>query len=166
MPTALSPLPLKEGSKGDAVVKVQNFLTVLKIYSGQLDGAFGTQTKDAVLKFQGANDLTKDGIVGTNTAIALDTQAWAAQQPVIKEGSRGEDVKAFQGMYNSYFGTLTVDGVFGATTKAEVIKFQKSRNLTADGVVGAQTWASLRTLTTHDIPADQLISMIFAEAGC
>jgi peptidoglycan hydrolase-like protein with peptidoglycan-binding domain len=168
MAVAASILPLKEGSVGDAVVKIQGFLTTLKLYSGKTDGAFGAKTKESVIKFQTANGLKADGIVGVNTAIALDNQAWSAKKPILKEGSKGKDVEEFQGLYNSYFGTLTVDGNFGPKTKAEVIKFQKSRSLTADGVVGAKTWSSLRTLTTHDIPVDQQIGFIFDDAsqGC
>jgi peptidoglycan hydrolase-like protein with peptidoglycan-binding domain len=59
-----------------------------------------------------------------------------------------------------------LNGIFGAKTKAEVIKFQKSRNLTADGIVGTKTWSSLRSLTTHDIPVEQQIAFIFAEPAC
>ena len=51
-----------------------------------------------------------------NTAIALDNEAWAAQQPLVKEGSRGDGVKAFQQMYSNYIETLAVDGVFGSKT--------------------------------------------------
>lgn len=39
--------------------------------------------------------------------------------------------------------TVTVDGVFGAKTKAAVVAFQKSTGLTADGIVGAKTWPAL-----------------------
>ncbi|BAZ41013.1 peptidoglycan-binding domain 1 protein [Calothrix sp. NIES-4101] len=166
MTTATSILPLKEGSVSEGVSIIQGFLTTLKLYSAKIDGSFGAKTKEAVIKFQGANGLTKDGIVGNNTAIALDNESWAAQQPVLKEGAKGADVEAFQGLYNSYFGTLAVDGIFGAKTKAEVIKFQKSRNLTADGIVGAKTWSSLRSLTTHDIPTEDRISFIFEPQGC
>lgn len=165
MTVALSILPLKEGSTGDAVYMVQDWLTAVKLYSGRVDGAFGAKTKEAVIKFQGIHNLTKDGIVGKVTAIALHDQAWGISQPVIKEGSTGDAVSQFQGMYNSYFGNITVDGVFGAKTKAEVIKFQKSRGLTPDGVVGAKTWISLHTLVTHDVPVDQQVDMIFSP-GC
>ncbi len=166
MTVALAPLPLKEGVNNQSVNLIQYFLQTLKLYSGQIDGAFGPKTKEAVIQFQRLHGLTQDGVVGVNTAIALDDEVWAAQQPILKEGSTGEGVKGFQGIYNSYFGTLTVDGVFGPKTKAEVIKFQESRGLTADGIVGTKTWSSLRSLTTHDIPTDQRISAIFAEGFC
>lgn len=161
-------LPMKEGSVVPEIAAVQEWLTVLKLYSGQADGRFGPKTKEAVIKFQSQaeNELKVDGIVGANTAIALENKAWSARKPILKEGSKGEGVKEFQEMYNSYFsGTLTADGTFGSKTKAEVIKFQKSRGLTPDGIVAAKTWSSLRSLVTHDIPIEQRIDSIFGGYG-
>ncbi len=166
MTTALAPLPLKDGSTGSAVAKIQGLLATLKLYSGSIDGIFGANTKKAVLKFQATNGLTQDGIVGVNTAISLDDETWTAQQPLLKEGSKGDRVRRFQEMYNNYFGNLTADGIFGPKTKAAVIEFQRSRGLTADGIVGAKTWSSFYSLTTHDIPTDQRISFIFNEPSC
>lgn len=40
-----------------------------------------------------------------------------------------------------------VDGVFGATTEAAVVAFQKSKGLVADGVVGEKTWTTLLAST-------------------
>jgi peptidoglycan hydrolase-like protein with peptidoglycan-binding domain len=162
-------LPIKDGTSSPAVYVVQDWLTVLKLYSGLNDGIFGHKTKEAVIKFQSQaeNELKVDGIVGTQTAIALQNKAWSATKPILTEGSKGEWVVEFQEMYNSYFNNLVVDGTFGAKTKAEVIKFQKSRGLTADGVVGAKTWSSLRTLTTHDISEEEQIAFIFeGQGGC
>ena len=43
----------------------------LGYYNGQIDGIFGTATRDAVIKFQKANGLTADGIVGSKTLAAI-----------------------------------------------------------------------------------------------
>ncbi|BAZ03838.1 peptidoglycan-binding domain-containing protein [Calothrix sp. NIES-3974] len=166
MTVLVNPLPLKEGSRGDAVYRIQEMLGVLKLYTGQIDGHFGSRTKEAVLTYQAGKNLTRDGIVGQNTVIALDNDAWAAQQPVIREGSRGEAVRGFQEMYSNYLGSLTIDGVFGPKTKDAVMNFQRSRGLTPDGVVGSKTWSELRSYSTHDIPTDQRISFIFEPQGC
>jgi putative chitinase len=52
---------LKNGSKGEDVVKLQSFLGLTK------DGSFGPGTESAVKKWQSANGLTPDGIVGDTT---------------------------------------------------------------------------------------------------
>lgn len=62
----------------------------------------------------------------------------------VRQGSKGDVVKEVQrrlkqwGYYNG-----SVDGVFGAQTKAAVIAFQKKNGLTADGIVGAATYRAL-----------------------
>ena len=72
------------------------------------------------------------------------TQTECALAAVLKNGSRGDEVKEVQrrlklwGYYNG-----SVDGVFGAATKAAVIAFQKKNGLTADGVVGSATFKAL-----------------------
>lgn len=58
---------LKEGSRGQEVIKLQEGLKKLNFYSGAIDGVFGSATKDAVIKFQRAQGLVADGIVGTKT---------------------------------------------------------------------------------------------------
>ena len=40
-------------------------------------------------------------------------------------------------------GKYGADGVFGNSTKAAVLNFQKKKNLAADGIVGPNTWAEL-----------------------
>ena len=63
--------------------------------------------------------------------------------PVLKEGSKGEDVKDLQRLLNKYKYGLIVDGIFGPKTKIAVADFQKSKDLIVDGVVGPQTWSAL-----------------------
>ena len=58
---------IREGSRGAEVIKLQEILNQLNFYSGAIDGVFGAQTKDAVVRFQGVYGLVTDGIVGPNT---------------------------------------------------------------------------------------------------
>jgi peptidoglycan hydrolase-like protein with peptidoglycan-binding domain len=59
---------LKLGSKfADAVRALQNGLATLAYYNGPIDGTFGPMTEDAVKRFQSANGLASDGIVGQLT---------------------------------------------------------------------------------------------------
>ncbi|URZ05236.1 Ig-like domain-containing protein [Clostridium felsineum] len=52
---------------GDDVKEVQEKLNQLGYSSGNADGWFGQNTKNAIIKFQSAHGLSPDGIVGTNT---------------------------------------------------------------------------------------------------
>jgi zinc D-Ala-D-Ala carboxypeptidase len=53
------------------VAGAQNLLQGDLLYSGTIDGIFGSGTDSAVLSFQGGHSLTQDGIVGSNTWKAM-----------------------------------------------------------------------------------------------
>ena len=55
------------GSRGSEVRAVQEKLKERGLSKGSVDGIFGTQTKDAVKKFQKQQGLTADGIAGPAT---------------------------------------------------------------------------------------------------
>ncbi len=55
---------LKYGSRGDAVIELQDFLQDQGVYSGKVDGRFGLGTRKSVVAFQLANGLTGDGYFG------------------------------------------------------------------------------------------------------
>ena len=57
---------------------------------------------------------------------------------ILKNGSKGEDVKKLQAKLG-----LGADGVFGSGTEAAVKKWQAANGLTADGIVGEGTWAKM-----------------------
>ncbi len=62
---------LRKGSKSYQVGVVQFRLNLLGYNCGKVDGIFGNGTYKAVCKFQKANGLVVDGIVGKNTINAL-----------------------------------------------------------------------------------------------
>ncbi len=64
-------LTLKQGSRGQDVKTMQTKLKRWGYYTGAVDGIFGTNTRNAVIKFQKKNGLTADGIVGKKTLAAL-----------------------------------------------------------------------------------------------
>lgn len=57
----------KMGSRGDEVRRVQQKLKSMGYYVGNVDGIYGTQTQNAVRKFQRDNGLSVDGIAGPKT---------------------------------------------------------------------------------------------------
>ncbi len=76
---------------------------------------------------------------------ALTKQTQAVQQAaVIKQGSKGSDVKEVQSRLKKWgYYKGSVDGVFGKQTRDAVIAFQKKNGLKADGVVGKATYQAL-----------------------
>lgn len=66
---------LREGNHGVYTCTLQDALSTVKIPVSAIDGIFGQNTKDAVIRFQRANGLTPDGIVGCATWNRLTTMA-------------------------------------------------------------------------------------------
>jgi hypothetical protein len=61
----------KKGSKGDGVKSIQTLLQQKGYYNGRIDGDYGDLTVEAVKKYQKANGLLQDGIVGPVTCKKL-----------------------------------------------------------------------------------------------
>ncbi len=57
----------KMGSRGNEVRNIQTRLKSWGYYKGEIDGIYGTQTKNAVIAFQKNNGLTADGVAGPKT---------------------------------------------------------------------------------------------------
>ena len=76
-------------------------------------------------------------------ASAQALQPW----PVLRQGANSSwpkvTVRSLQYLLNARGAKLTVDGIFGAKTKAAVVAFQRAHHLPADGVTGAKTWGAL-----------------------
>lgn len=62
---------IKTGDRGDLVRALQARLAELGYFDGEIDGAFGNQTRRAVEKFQYQNGLSADGIAGKRTLTVL-----------------------------------------------------------------------------------------------
>lgn len=62
----------KMGSRSEEVRSIQQVLKNQGYYTGNIDGIFGTATKNAVIAFQRDNGLKVDGIAGKETLKALN----------------------------------------------------------------------------------------------
>ncbi len=62
----------KMGSRSEEVRSIQQVLKNQGYYTGNIDGIFGTATKNAVIAFQRENGLKVDGIAGKETLKALN----------------------------------------------------------------------------------------------
>lgn len=76
---------LKKGMKGPEVRKLQQDLTNKGYSTKGVDGIFGPNTEAAVKRFQQANNIKADGVVGEATKKALATMTSVPKTPTKKE---------------------------------------------------------------------------------
>lgn len=125
---------LKAGAKGFRVTAAQ-YLLRAGGQSVKASGTFDAATTKATKAFQSAKKLDSDGVIGELT--------WEKLATKVREGSRGDAVKALQVGLTERGHKVTADGVFGSGTAKAVKAFQKSASLGQDGVVGPDTWSNL-----------------------
>lgn len=115
--------------------------------TGGVDGIAGENTYNAVVAFQKANGLTPDGMVGNATKAKLGISGSGGgsgtTSATLSVGSNGSLTRYLQHMLNVLGYSVTVDGMFGDSTKNAIISFQQKYGLAADGIVGSGTWSKL-----------------------
>lgn len=148
---------LRKGDRGAAVQEMQQRLINLGYLSGSADGIYGTGTAEAVIKFQKAHDLVRDGIAGKGTLTKLysddakmasgDAQTGTEEitaGTTVRKGDINSAVKVLQqNLINLGYLSGKADGSFGVQTYAALLAFQANNGLAADGVAGANTWKKL-----------------------
>lgn len=113
----LETIILKWGSRGDYVFVVQDKLKRWGFYNGNIDGVYGTQTREAVIKFQRNHGLRVDGIVGDETARALGMNVPASAGTTSRGGTRSNEVYTLaqcihgEARGEPYIGQVAVGGV-------------------------------------------------------
>jgi peptidoglycan hydrolase-like protein with peptidoglycan-binding domain len=152
--------PHRVGSRGLLVRKLQESLSALG-YGITVDGEFGEETEEAVSLFQSEHDLDETGVVDRATANAIN-EALAdlaedqenaedddgerddgAANRILRQGMRGDSVKALQKLLRDLEYDIAVHGIFDEATKKAVVNFQKEEGLNADGVVGPTTFRAI-----------------------
>ena len=156
---------LRYGTRSDEVLKLQQNLTKLGLYTGTISGHYGSITEAAVMNFQRKNGLSADGIAGAKTLAKIEekvngtssssssgssssssssSNVAANSSGLLKYGVRSDAVRTLQQNLKTlgyYDGSVT--GNFGRLTKEAVYNFQKANGLSADGVAGAKTLSSI-----------------------
>lgn len=151
-------------NKSEQVKILQKELNTVMNCGIATDGIFGTATKSCVLKFQKANKLSQDAIVGPKTCSKLNEIYLAklnannekeeqnnlvlTTTTTLKRDSKGNQVKILQEMLDKTTNcNLKIngkyDGNFGYKTEWCVKKYQEEHNLDIDGKVGPATRKSL-----------------------
>lgn len=139
---------LRYGSEGPEVANLQNRLIALGYLTGSADGKFGGRTRDALIAFQKANGLVRDGVAGAKTLAALASATAVSNQvdttETLRLGSISQAVVSLQNRLIALgFLTGKADGNFGVKTNLAVIAFQMANGLTPDGIAGRKTLAKL-----------------------
>ncbi|MBD2494586.1 peptidoglycan-binding protein [Nostoc sp. FACHB-280] len=136
---------LRFGSRGTAVAQLQQNLRDLGYFNGPKTGYFGSQTQQALIRFQQASRIPANGVFDSRTAQALQGNlSVGGEYPTLAEGSRGPAVTKLQQRLRDlgYFKTNPT-GNFRSITKNAVIAFQRKAGLPTTGVANAQTWDAL-----------------------
>ena len=133
------------GTTGEAVKVVQRALRQTGIRVG-VDGAFGNQTRNALVSFQTAKGLTRSGQADLATVSALglvdSTKSNILVVP-LRAGAKGDAVRRVQGALVNQSLRVAVDGDFGLQTRFAVYQFQKKKALRASGDVDLATAGAL-----------------------
>lgn len=159
--TATGTGSLRSGASGDRVKSLQTQLQAAGLYSGAIDGKFGTATENAVRAFQRKLGLKVDGVAGTKTLAALSGEE-IKEEPTsttLRPGDKGEAVKAMQRRLKTltlYSGSI--DGKYGTGTENAVRAFQRRMGLKVDGVAGQATLQALETAKVEDVRTTELLN--------
>ncbi len=133
---------LTTGNEGPQVRRLQQELAI------HVDGIYGPETEQAVLRYQASRGLAVDNLVGplTNAALRNDTPASVSPAKVAEElsgesAAQKEEVGAVRRLQHAL--DLQNDGDFGPLTEAAVRRLQARNGLAVDGIVGPATWSAI-----------------------
>jgi len=161
-------------------IMLQIVLKSYGYYDGKIDGEFGSNSKNALLKFQSSNNIDADGIVGneicnlfldknsiiknnSSKANNVDVQIKNSNQNYSQELYDAQIILKDLGLYTS-----TIDGIDGPSTKKALKSFQTKAGLVSDGVLGPLTLSALEKgeesyLTTENTSASNETSSSTSE---
>src|SRR6185312_1409304 len=129
-----------------AVRSLQSKLTTSGFTPGPVDGRFGPMTKAAVERFQQADGLAVDGIVGPHTRHGLSAGGLLPGAGSLEPRGSSAVKRLQRRLERSGFSPGMADGRYGPRTAAAVKRFQHARHLAASGIASA---ATLRALANH-----------------
>lgn len=133
------------GEKSDVVLAAQQKLASLGYMTSTPDGSYGTDTLEAIKRFQSKNNIVVDGYLGPDTRVALNSGS--AMPNSLDIGDSGSQVANVQNLLVklNYLKSAQADGYYGESTKSAVEAFQARNSLGADGKAGSLTIAKLNS---------------------
>ena len=142
---AVAPQALAVGGPDPEIAALQVSLRSKGMYFGQIDGVAGPMTAKGLRAFQRAAGLPVTGELGPRTRAQLGALGRPlVARRVLVQGAYGWDVSSLQFLLAraGHLRLYDVDGHFGASTKAGLLRFQRTRGLAVDGIAGPATLTS------------------------
>lgn len=128
--------PLQHGDDGEMVSQVQQLLSDLGYFSGNITGKFRDETEKAVRRFQRDYGLEATGVVDGETEVLLLN----AEYRGLVYGDDGDDVTALQQRLKDLgYLSAKATGKFRDATAAAVKAFQKQNSLEQTGEADIET---------------------------
>lgn len=145
---------LRKGSSGEKVKKLQSVLNEKANCKLSVDGSFGNATRDCVMKYQRANNLTPDGVVGSKTCKSLNG---ASTSSVVDSSS--EVVTEYESTTETYAIVLNSKVNLRAkpNTNSE-IKKTVSRGTKVEIITSGSDWTYVSVSGTYGYIKSNLIS--------
>jgi soluble lytic murein transglycosylase-like protein len=136
---ALVAAPSALAAPDPEIASLQVALRSKGMYFGRIDGLAGPMTAKGLRTFQRLTRLPVNGELSPRTRAELGALGRPlVARRVLVQGAYGWDVSALQFLLAraGHLRLLDVDGHFGASTKAALVRFQKTRGLAVDGIAG------------------------------
>jgi peptidoglycan hydrolase-like protein with peptidoglycan-binding domain len=147
---AINAMPIAAFAYTPEIASIQQLLTRRGFNPGEIDGVKGSATTEAIIAAQIFYKLEADGVIGSRTLAALDSDTYeslmlpSSTDESVKSSTKSDEVSNLQQLLSDrgFYGGA-VDGIKGAMTQEAIVLAQKTYGLIADGVAGSITIAAL-----------------------
>lgn len=118
------------------VKEIQLLLMYEGFDPGDVDGALGPGTRDAIRDFQKSLNLSSSGYIGKKT--------WAGIMEIRRKGAPATVMDVQFALRKAGFDPGAIDGELGFGTRATIAQFQAAQGLKVTRTINPETWTELR----------------------
>ena len=157
---AINAMPIAAFAYTPKIASIQELLARRGFDPGSIDGVKGSSTTEAIIAAQTFYKLEADGVIGSKTLAALQSDFYedrgislATPSEAANPSNKSDAIMNLQQLLSDrgFYGGA-IDGISGSMTKEAIILAQKTYGLTADGVAGSLTLAALEVGSNNVVP--------------